>query len=93
MVVDVLLSARRDARRRTGSSGMAELEDGDYELRWLKVNALYLIAAWVVGPRQLVLPLEPAPHFMEARRLYSADAFQAAMHQPDVQPFIAGPAG
>lgn len=44
----------------------------EYELRFLKVPALYLMCLWFVNATdQLFMPLEPAPHGVEPCRLYS----------------------
>jgi hypothetical protein len=44
----------------------------EYELRFLKIPALYLVCLWFVnGAEQVFMPLEPAPHGIEACRLYS----------------------
>jgi hypothetical protein len=44
----------------------------EYELRFLKIPAIYLVCLWFVnGAEQLFMPLEPAPSGVEACRLYS----------------------
>jgi hypothetical protein len=50
--------------------------DGEYELRVLRLPALYLMALWLKdrdGDADLVVPLEPAPTGIEAGRGYSAE--------------------
>jgi hypothetical protein len=61
---------------------LPELSEGDYELRILKVPALYVVAAWLVGDRPVVVPLDPAPAFLEAGRAYSEAEFLAALQDP-----------
>jgi len=56
---------------------LAEITDtargGDYELRLLSVPALYLVALWLHGADDLILPLAPAPGALEAERVYTED--------------------
>src|SRR5262249_58641349 len=50
---------------------LPEVTTSDFELRLLKVPALHIVAAWLVGDQQLVDPLRPPPHLLAARRPYS----------------------
>jgi hypothetical protein len=59
-----------------------EVADGDVELRLLKVPALHVVAAWVVGGPSLVTPLAPVPSFLEAGRAYTEEEFAAAVREP-----------
>lgn len=59
-----------------------EIATGDWELRLLKVPALYIVAMWLVSERQLIVPLAPAPSYLEAGRAYSPDEFLDAITQP-----------
>jgi hypothetical protein len=56
------------------------------ELRILKISALYLVAVWLVGDPQLIIPLAPAPRFVIAGELYTEAAFLDALSQPGVRP-------
>jgi len=67
--------------------GLGHLQAAEVELRLLKVNALYLWAIWVVGDKQMLIPLEPAPSFIEAGRRYTERNFMEALAQPGVEPF------
>jgi len=66
---------------------LAEVQAEDYELRVLMVNALYLMAAWLVGKTQMIIPLDPAPAFIQAGRAYSEREFLDILSQPNVMPF------
>lgn len=49
--------------------------EGDYELRLLRLPAVYFMALWLkddAGDRDLIVPLEPAPAGIEAGRGYDA---------------------
>jgi hypothetical protein len=74
---------------------LPEIADGDYELRILKVPGLYVVAAWLVGERSVVVPLAPAPSFLEAGKPYSEAEFLAALAAParKVLGLQAGPSG
>jgi hypothetical protein len=61
---------------------LPQIADGDYELRILKVPALYVVAAWLAGERPTLVPLAPAPSFLEAGRPYSEAEFMAALQGP-----------
>jgi len=67
---------------------------GDFELRLLKVPALYVVAAWLVGEQRLVVPLAPAPSFLEPGRPYTEEEFVAALREPARRVLAAeGPSG
>jgi len=59
-----------------------EVARGEWELRLLKVPALYIVAAWLVGERQLVVPMAPVPSYLEAGRAYSPEEFSEAIAEP-----------
>jgi hypothetical protein len=61
---------------------LPELAEAEFELRILKVPALYVVAAWLVGEGQLLVPLEPAPSFLEPGKPYSEGDFVAALAGP-----------
>lgn len=46
---------------------------GDYEMRLLSVPSLYLVALWLHGTEDLLLPLEPAPGDLETERVYTEE--------------------
>ena len=66
---------------------LPEVRAGAPELRILKISALYLVAVWLVGDPQLVIPLAPAPRFVTAGQAYTEAAFLDALSQPGVRPF------
>jgi hypothetical protein len=61
---------------------LPEVTAGDFELRFLKVPGLHLVAAWLVGPQRLVRPLSPAPGFLDATRSYTEEQFADAVREP-----------
>jgi len=64
---------------------LPEVTAGDFELRLLKIPALHIAAAWLVGDRRLVVPLAPAPRFLDAGRPYPEADFAAAIRRPAEQ--------
>jgi hypothetical protein len=58
---------------------------GAFELRILKVPALYIVAAWLVDETRIVVPLAPTPSYLEAGHPYSEEEFLAALEQPAQQ--------
>jgi hypothetical protein len=89
VVVSVGPLARATASVIDRAESLPEVKAGDVELRILRVNALYLTAAWLAGDQQLFIPLEPAPPFVQAGRVYTEDSFFEALNQPGVKPFRA----
>jgi hypothetical protein len=65
---------------------LPEVRAGAPELRILKINSLYLVAAWLVGNPQLIIPLTPAPWFVTAGEAYTEAAFFRSLSQPGVRP-------
>ena len=66
------------ARSLVEVAGIPAVKSGNYEVRMLKIPALYVIALWLKdlgGDADLVVPLEPAPDFLEADRAYLEDEF------------------
>jgi hypothetical protein len=50
-----------------------ELADGEYEVRMLRIPALYVMALWLKdeqGDKDVLIPLDPAPSPLEAGRRY-----------------------
>ena len=66
---------------------LPEVQATDFELRLLRLNALYLVAAWVVGQTQMVIPLDPAPSWLEAGRPYNQNDLFDTLAQAHVKPF------
>lgn len=66
---------------------LQEVRGGDYELRILRVNSLYIVAAWVVGDQRMVIPLAPAPEFIETGKVYTERGFLEALNRPGIEPF------
>ena len=56
------------------------VREGDFELRLLRVPALYLVALWLQAPDRddVFVPLAPAPSPFEAGRPYSEPEFAGA---------------
>jgi hypothetical protein len=56
--------------------GWPVVADGEYDLRVLRLPALYLMALWLKdrdGHADLLVPLDPPPTGIEAGRGYAAD--------------------
>ena len=62
-----------------------EVAASDYRVRMLKVPALYVAALWLEdleGDEDLVLPLPPAPPFLDTSRLYREQEFLDTLAGP-----------
>lgn len=62
-----------------------EVADGDYEARLVRIPALYVMALWLEdldGDDDLVLPLAPAPEYLDTDRVYPAQEFLDALAEP-----------
>jgi hypothetical protein len=62
-----------------------ELADGRYELRLLRIPALYLMALWLSdddGRGDRVIPLEPAPQPLQAGESYVPEELLALLRGP-----------
>ncbi len=62
-----------------------EVAGGDYEIRLLKVPALYVVTLWLKdlnGDRDLVVPLDPAPPYLEPGRIYTETEFLETLAEP-----------
>ena len=73
------------ARSLVEVAGIPAVKSGNYEVRMLKIPALYVIALWLKdlgGDADLVVPLEPAPDFLEADRAYLEDEFLGVLESP-----------
>jgi len=61
---------------------MPEVASGAFEMRLLKVPALYVAAAWLADEGNLVVPLEPAPSYLEPGHAYREEEFLDALREP-----------
>lgn len=62
-----------------------ELADGAYELRVLRIPALYVMALWLRdddGRGDVVIPMGPAPAPLEALRAYAPDELLSQLREP-----------
>lgn len=62
-----------------------QVESGTYEVRMLRIPALYVAALWLKdldGGNDLIVPLVPAPDFLEAGRAYREAEFLDAIETP-----------
>ena len=68
-------------------------DNRDYELRLLRIPAVYAVALWLhAADADVLLPIAPAPRALRANALYGADELtaalrpiaEAAMRDPDV---------
>lgn len=62
--------------------GIPDVMTGEWEFRLLKVPALYIVAAWLVDKQDLVVPLAPAPSYLEVGHVYRGNDFFAAIREP-----------
>lgn len=51
----------------------------DYELRLLSIPSLYLIALWLHGSQDMLVPLTPAPGGLEPERAYTEEQIFSAL--------------
>ncbi len=68
---------------------------GDWEMRVLRVPALYIFAVWThdkAGNADRIRPIAPAPAYLDASRTYSWDEFVAAV-RPQAEAKLAGDDG
>jgi hypothetical protein len=52
---------------------------GDYEMRLLSVPSLYLVALWLHGAHDLLVPLAPAPGGLDPKRAYTEEEMFSAL--------------
>ena len=57
------------------SIAQAEKQPGDYEVNVLRIPGIYLIALWLKGNSDALIPVAPAPREFEAERFYSPSQF------------------
>lgn len=75
--------ATADAVR--GIQDASEVESGDFDLRMLRIPALYLMALWLKdrqGRNDIFVPLEPAPPELEAGARYSWNELRTHLEKP-----------
>lgn len=68
-----------------GIENSSETEGGDYDLRMLRVPALYVMTLWLKdrqGSDDIFVPLEPAPPELEAGGRYSWDRLRDQLEEP-----------
>jgi hypothetical protein len=56
-----------------------DVKRGIYEFKLLKLPALYVVAAWLHGERDLIVPMAPTPSFLEAGQVFSEQEFVASL--------------
>lgn len=63
-----------------------ELADGDYEVRVLRIPALYFMGIWLKneqgGQADVVIPLEPAPPPLDSGRKYTPEEILSTLAEP-----------
>ena len=68
-----------------GLEDRPEVAAGSYQVRMVRIPALYVVALWLEdreGDRDLVLPLAPAPAYLDTGRLYEEQEFLEALAGP-----------
>lgn len=73
-----------DATIRTAQA-LDNVRQHSYEVRLLRVPALYAMALWLNDSdarqnRDLLIPLDPSPSWLEANRTYTADEFMSLLY-------------
>ncbi len=64
----------------TTAEALDEVQRGDFELRLLKIPAVYVVALWLHSETDdLIIPMAPAPRGVTAGRAYSADDLLQAL--------------
>ena len=63
------------------AEGLESVQERDYELRLLSVPSLYLVALWLHGEDNLLLPLAPAPGGLESLQPYTEEQLFAALQE------------
>jgi hypothetical protein len=69
-----------------GAQERDDVRQQSFEVRLLRVPALYVMALWLNDRdaqqnRDLIIPLDPAPSWLEANRAYSADEFMDTLYR------------
>lgn len=63
------------------AEGLESVQDRDYELRLLSVPSLYLVALWLHGENNLLLPLAPAPGGLDSAQPYTEEQLFGAVRE------------
>lgn len=64
------------------AEGLSQVAAGSYELRALRIPALYVMALWLkdtTSDQNLILPMPPVPSALEADRTYTEVEFMTAL--------------
>jgi hypothetical protein len=69
-----------------GAQERDDVRQQSFEVRLLRVPALYAMALWLNDRdarqnRDLIIPLDPTPSWLEANRAYTADEFMEALYR------------
>ena len=67
------------ARAINTPEALPQVRTGHYELRTLRVPALNVVAVWLHGADDLLIPLEPAGAGLQAGTVYDAARFEEAL--------------
>ena len=77
------VKATADAQR--AAAKLPQVRDGNVEARVVRIPALYVMALWLKdldGDDDVVIPMAPAPPFLEANRPYTEREFLKALAGP-----------
>lgn len=64
------------------AEGIQEVQEDDYELRLLKIPALYVVTLWLQGKSAILVPLAPCPPELNPNSAYSEEAFIDILRGP-----------
>jgi hypothetical protein len=73
------------AAAQKAAAKLPQVRDGKVEARVIRVSALYVMALWLKdldGDDDVVIPMAPAPPFLEANRPYTEREFLKALAAP-----------
>jgi hypothetical protein len=77
--------AKATAAAQEAAAKLPQVRDGKVEARVIRIPALYVMALWLKdldGDDDVVVPMAPAPPFLEANRPYSEREFLKALAGP-----------
>ncbi len=63
-----------------------EVREEDFELRLLDIPSLYVVALWLHGARDLIVPLPPTREGLEPYAVYEEGAVIERLGGPAVRP-------
>lgn len=72
-------SAQQLVRTIAAAEKLAQAKNLSYKLRLLRVPELYLLAVWLSGENDLLLPVPPKTSKLKGRRVFSESALTAAL--------------